>query len=113
MRQKPQRVSVVCFGLDRMSEPMWSRETATKQNEEHRHHGSMASTGKSRLSRIAPIGGQLGFARKKRPFAFTKSHPQEMSDIGMFDAAAAAGQPSTKCIAAKLPRKRFIQLQTS
>jgi hypothetical protein len=28
---------------------------------EHRHHGITASTGKSRLSRIAPIGGQLGF----------------------------------------------------
>jgi hypothetical protein len=28
--------------------------------------------------------------RKERPFAFTKSHPQEMSDIGLLDEAACA-----------------------
>jgi len=32
----------------------------TAGSEEHRHHGSMASTSKSRLARIASIGGRAG-----------------------------------------------------
>jgi len=35
----------------------------TAGSEEHRHHGSMASTSKSRLVRIAPIDGRVGDRR--------------------------------------------------
>jgi hypothetical protein len=35
----------------------------TAGSEEHRHHGSMASTSRSRSARIAPVGSRVGGQR--------------------------------------------------